>query len=258
MADGIIRTYDLFTAYNPGYFQLEILACDFAGHSTTTNVNIYILRDDQRVKIVFNEIPDIVRENQDEFINLLSNITGAIVNLDDIQVRRFIKESGQLLFDFFIFCDVRKTFVIYHLMQFHVDKKGRVSYDKTDMLIHVVNNQSNTILDVIRYSSPNAMNLCLQCCVTALFYTRSGSGSSPAPCCFLLCRVIKMIDENQEQLRNLFRKYNVVDVQPAVTDKLPDDITTLQVGEGRHLRQHAGCCRYFVSGASDLLFPSHS
>lgn len=38
-----------------------------------------------------------------------------------------------------------------------------------------------------------------------------------------------MIDENKEQLRNLFRRYNVVDVQPAVTDKLPDDITTLQV-----------------------------
>lgn len=86
LRDGIIRTYDLFTAYSPGYFQLEILACDFAGHSTTTNVNIYILRDDQRVKIVFNEIPDLVRENQEEFITLLSNITGAIVNLDDIQV----------------------------------------------------------------------------------------------------------------------------------------------------------------------------
>uniref|UniRef100_A0A8C4F1B8 Cadherin-23 n=1 Tax=Dicentrarchus labrax TaxID=13489 RepID=A0A8C4F1B8_DICLA len=159
LTDGIIRTYDLFTAYNPGYFQLEILACDFAGHSTTTNVNIYILRDDQRVKIVFNEIPDLVRENQEDFINLLSNITGAIVNLDDIQ--------------------------------FHVDKKGRVNYAQTDMLIHVVNNQTNTILDVER--------------------------------------VIQMIDENKEQLRNLFRKYNVVDVQPAVSDKLPDDITTLQL-----------------------------
>lgn len=86
LRDGIIRTYDLFTAYSPGYFQLEILACDLAGHSTTTNVNIYILRDDQRVKIVFNEIPDLVRENQEEFISLLSNITGAIVNMDDIQV----------------------------------------------------------------------------------------------------------------------------------------------------------------------------
>lgn len=90
MADGIIRTYDLFTSYNPGYFQLEILACDLAGHSATSNVNIYILRDDQRVKIVFNEIPDWVRENQDDFIGLLSNITGAIVNLDDIQVFCFV------------------------------------------------------------------------------------------------------------------------------------------------------------------------
>ncbi|XP_056292165.1 cadherin-23 [Pseudoliparis swirei] len=159
LTDGVIRTYDLFTAYSPGYFQLEILACDFVGHSTTANVNIYILRDDQRVKIVFNEIPDVVRENQEEFVNLLSNITGAIVNLDDIQ--------------------------------FHVDKKGRVSYGQTDMLIHVVNNHSNTILDV--------------------------------------ARVIQMIDENKEQLRNLFRKYTVVDVQPAISDTLPDDITTLQL-----------------------------
>ncbi|MEQ2285817.1 Cadherin-23, partial [Ameca splendens] len=74
---------------------------------------------------------------------------------------------------------------------FHVDKKGRVSYAQTDMLIHVVNNQTNTILDVER--------------------------------------VIQMIDENKEQLRSLFRTYNVVDVQPAIGDELPDDISTLQL-----------------------------
>lgn len=47
----------------------------------------------------------------------------------------------------------------------------------------------------------------------------------------MLCdpRVIQMIDENKEQLRSLFRTYNVVDVQPAIGDKLPDDISTLQV-----------------------------
>lgn len=100
LRDGVIRTYDLFTAYSPGYFQLEILACDFAGHSTTSNVNIYILRDDQRVKIVFNEIPDLVRESQEEFIGLLSNITGAIVNMDDIQVRSC---PGQIFFFFLPF-----------------------------------------------------------------------------------------------------------------------------------------------------------
>lgn len=52
-----------------------------------------------------------------------------------------------------------------------------------------------------------------------------------------------MIDENKEQLRNLFRKYNVVDVQPAISDKLPDDISTLQVCEAGASRKPAenGC-----------------
>ncbi|RXN05944.1 cadherin-23-like isoform X2 [Labeo rohita] len=157
--DGIIRTFDLFMAYDPGYFVVEVLARDLAGHSDVTLVGIYILRDDQRVKIVINEIPERVRLFQEEFINLLSNITGAIVNTDDVQ--------------------------------FHVDKKGRVNFAQTDVLIHVVNKQTNRILDVER--------------------------------------VIQMIDENKEQLRNLFRNYNILDVQPAVTARAPDDLTTLQM-----------------------------
>lgn len=54
-----------------------------------------------------------------------------------------------------------------------------------------------------------------------------------------LLRVIQMIDENKEQLRNLFRKFNVVDVQPAISDKLPDDITTLQVCRDPESTQNA-------------------
>lgn len=42
-------------------------------------------------------------------------------------------------------------------------------------------------------------------------------------------RVIQMIDENKEQLRNLFRNYNVLDVQPAITARAPDDLSALQV-----------------------------
>ncbi|KAL2082877.1 hypothetical protein ACEWY4_020650 [Coilia grayii] len=157
--DGIIRTFDLFMAYAPGYFVVEVLASDLAGHSDIANVGIYILRDDQRLKIVINEGPERVRQFQEEFISLLSNITGAIVNTDDVQ--------------------------------YHVTKKGRVEFDRTDVLIHVVNKQTNRILDVER--------------------------------------VIQMIDENQEQLRNLFRNYNVMDVQPAVKSRAPDDLTTLQM-----------------------------
>lgn len=84
--DGVLRTFDLFTAYNPGYFVVDIMASDLVGHNDTAIVGIYILRDDQRVKIIINEIPDKVRQFEEEFISLLSNITGAIVNTDDVQV----------------------------------------------------------------------------------------------------------------------------------------------------------------------------
>lgn len=84
--DGILRTFDLFMAYSPGYFVVDIVARDLAGHNDTAIIGIYILRDDQRVKIVINEIPDRVRGFEEEFIRLLSNITGAIVNSDDVQV----------------------------------------------------------------------------------------------------------------------------------------------------------------------------
>ncbi|XP_040418741.1 cadherin-23 isoform X5 [Cygnus olor] len=157
--DGILRTFDLFTAYNPGYFVVDVMASDLVGHNDTAIVGIYILRDDQRVKIIINEIPDKVRQFEEEFISLLSNITGAIVNTDDVQ--------------------------------FHVDKKGRVNFAQTELLIHVVNRETNRILDVER--------------------------------------VIQMIDENKEQLRNLFRNYNVLDVQPAITARAPDDLSALQM-----------------------------
>ncbi|XP_075389513.1 cadherin-23 isoform X2 [Tenrec ecaudatus] len=157
--DGILRTFDLFMAYSPGYFVVDIVARDLAGHNDTAIIGIYILRDDQRVKIVINEIPDRVRGFEEAFIRLLSNITGAIVNTDDVQ--------------------------------FHVDKKGRVNFAQTELLIHVVNRDTNRILDVDR--------------------------------------VIQMIDENKEQLRNLFRNYNVLDVQPAISVRLPDDMSALQM-----------------------------
>ncbi|XP_067876522.1 cadherin-23 isoform X3 [Heterodontus francisci] len=157
--DGIVRTFDLFTAYNPGYFLVDIMASDLAGHNDTAVIGIYILRDDQRVKIVINEIPERVRGFEEQFIKLLSNITGAIVNTDDVQ--------------------------------FHVDQKGRVNFAQTDVLIHVVNRETNRILDVER--------------------------------------VIQMIDENKEQLRNLFRNYNILDVQPAVSVRAADDMTSLQM-----------------------------
>uniref|UniRef100_A0A8C4RAT2 Cadherin-related 23 n=1 Tax=Eptatretus burgeri TaxID=7764 RepID=A0A8C4RAT2_EPTBU len=157
--NGILRTYDLFTAYSPGYFLLTVLASDPAGHNATATVGVYILRQDQRVRIVVNETPERVRDFQDELTRLLSNITGAIVNTDDVQ--------------------------------FHVDSNGRVNFAQTDMLIHVVNRDTNRIMDV--------------------------------------SRVIAMIDKNKEQLKSLFRTYNVLDVQPAALSPADDNISSLQM-----------------------------
>lgn len=58
---------------------------------------------------------------------------------------------------------------------------------------------------------------------------------------WLLHRVIQMIDENKEQLRNLFRNYNVLDVQPAISVQLPDDMSALQVCSWGPYRQSELC-----------------
>lgn len=50
-----------------------------------------------------------------------------------------------------------------------------------------------------------------------------------------------MIDENKEQLRNLFRNYNVLDVQPAITARAPDDLSALQVTAQLGLGLAAAC-----------------
>lgn len=104
--------------------------------------------------------------------------------------------------------------------QFHVDKKGRVNFAQTELLIHVVNRETNRILDVERYIPPGPPPSLPPWGPSVM----SRHPSNPS-----LPRVIQMIDENKEQLRNLFRNYNVLDVQPAITARAPDDLSALQV-----------------------------
>ena len=57
-----------------------------------------------------------------------------------------------IFYDSFVFVSFCHLTSLSPFSQFHVDKKGRVNYAQTDMLIHVVNNQTNTILDVERWT----------------------------------------------------------------------------------------------------------
>ncbi|XP_077869641.1 LOW QUALITY PROTEIN: cadherin-23 [Saccoglossus kowalevskii] len=156
--DGIIRTNELFVSFYHGYFELNVLAEDNGHKNDTAIVKIYMLKDNQRVKIVFNNDPDTVKEFTDQFISLIANITGALVHVDDIQ--------------------------------YHISDTGGVDFKRTDMLIHAVDPNTNSIMDVHH--------------------------------------IIELIDANYADLENFFKVYNVIEIVPAVPSREEDRISLLE------------------------------
>ncbi|KAI8521628.1 hypothetical protein Bbelb_013820 [Branchiostoma belcheri] len=112
---GQIVTGKVFSSDEKGYYTLQVSARDVGGKSDNASVEIYLLREDQRVKIVFQRTPDEVRAFKDEFAALLSNITGAIINVDDIQ--------------------------------FHTTDDQQTDELRTDMFIHGVDKATGLIMD---------------------------------------------------------------------------------------------------------------
>ncbi|XP_035669276.1 cadherin-23-like isoform X2 [Branchiostoma floridae] len=112
---GQIVTGKVFSSDEKGYYTLNVSARDIGGQSDNASVEIYLLREDQRVKIVFQRTPDEVRAFKDEFAALLSNITGAIINVDDIQ--------------------------------FHTTDDQQTDELRTDMFIHGVDRTTGLIMD---------------------------------------------------------------------------------------------------------------
>ncbi|CAH1246628.1 CDH23 [Branchiostoma lanceolatum] len=112
---GQIVTGKVFSSDEKGYYTLQVSARDVGGQSDNASVAIYLLREDQRVKIVFQRTPDEVRAFKDEFAALLSNITGAIINVDDIQ--------------------------------FHTTDNQQTDELRTDMFIHGVDKSTGLIMD---------------------------------------------------------------------------------------------------------------
>ncbi|XP_011305109.1 cadherin-23 [Fopius arisanus] len=128
-----------------GYFDFMIIANDTEGLQDTARVFIYLLREDQRVRFVLRQHPPEVRNRIDAFREILGNVTGAIVNVDEYKV--------------------------------HENHDGSVDRTRTDLYLHLVNRQDNSILDV--------------------------------------SQVLALVDRNIEKLDNLFKEFNVLDTQPA-------------------------------------------
>ncbi|XP_019635319.1 PREDICTED: cadherin-23-like [Branchiostoma belcheri] len=65
---GVLTTNELFVDYTKGYFELIVRAEDDAKHTDKSKIGVYVLRDEHRVKVVINDIPDYVRTFREAFI----------------------------------------------------------------------------------------------------------------------------------------------------------------------------------------------
>ncbi len=99
-----------------GYFDFTVQAKDTGGLNDVAHIFIYLLREDQRVKFVLRQQPSEFRENLENFRIIFSNITNAIVNIDDYKV--------------------------------HENKDGSVDKTRTDLYIHLVSKKDNSIIEV--------------------------------------------------------------------------------------------------------------
>lgn len=99
-----------------GYFDFMVLVNDTAGYQDEAHVFIYLLREDQRVKFVLRQQPSQVRDQIQVFRDTMSNVTSAIVNVDDFKV--------------------------------HENRDGSVDKTKTDLYMHLVDRRDNSILEV--------------------------------------------------------------------------------------------------------------
>ena len=128
-----------------GYFGFDVCVRDIGGYNDSAKVYIYLLREDQRVRFVLRNHPEEIRAKLSDFRGLLADITGSIVNVDQIKV--------------------------------HENPDGSVDKTKTDVLLHFVNAQDNTIVE--------ANN------------------------------VIQTLDYNTEKLDPFFKEYNVLQTETA-------------------------------------------
>ncbi|XP_066258040.1 cadherin-23 isoform X2 [Euwallacea similis] len=99
-----------------GYFDFMVLANDTGGLRDTARVFIYLLREDQRVRFVLRQHAPDLRNRIEVFREVLGNVTGAIVNVDEFRI--------------------------------HANHDGSVDKTRTDLYLHLVDRKDNSILEV--------------------------------------------------------------------------------------------------------------
>ncbi|XP_070543956.1 cadherin-23-like [Ptychodera flava] len=161
--EGIIYTNIVFEPGWTGYFDLEILAADIGNLTDETILSIYLLRDDQRVKVIVLDESDNVIGWVDDFMAEISNITNAQCSDDSIKV--------------------------------HIDANGEPQSSMTDIFMHCVDPDTNEIMPVDD--------------------------------------IIALLDRYEDNLSDLYSRYSVIAVVPAVSESTQLDYQTyLQISMG--------------------------
>ncbi|RZC35307.1 cadherin-23 [Asbolus verrucosus] len=99
-----------------GYFDFMVLVNDTGGLQDMARVFIYLLREDQRVRFVLRQQAPELRNRIEAFREILGNVTGAIVNVDEFRV--------------------------------HANHDGSIDKTRTDLYLHLVDRRDNSIIEV--------------------------------------------------------------------------------------------------------------
>lgn len=99
-----------------GYFDFMVLVNDTGGLQDMARVFIYLLRADQRVRFVLRQQAPELRNRIEAFREILGNVTGAIVNVDEFRV--------------------------------HANHDGSIDKTRTDLYLHLVDRRDNSIIEV--------------------------------------------------------------------------------------------------------------
>ena len=83
-----------------GYFAFHVSVRDAFGHADKATVQIYLLREDQRVRFVFRSHPSEIRARMLRFREVLGKVTSSIVNVDHYLVHEDDQTKTDVLFHF--------------------------------------------------------------------------------------------------------------------------------------------------------------
>jgi len=127
-----------------GYFHMQVNVNDSGGLNASARVYVYLLRQDQRVKFVLRQHPQLLRARIDLFREY-----GSILSVDLTTL-----SYGHFFFlcafndGYRVLGNITKSIVNVDEFKVHLNEEGLADKTRTDVYLHFVNEDDNSILEV--------------------------------------------------------------------------------------------------------------